>query len=187
MPVLAEEQIKAGKEIGRFINPARNYCWHACPICGKSRWVALIKGKLEHDRCTHCKWIGRKGENHPRWVKNRRQYFQGYVQIRLLSGDFFFPMTDRRGWVFEHRLVMATSLGRNLHLWEIVHHKNRIKDDNHIENLQLVSDDRHKQFTMLEMKIDRLLIKQDELMKQIKLLCWENKQMKEKQNANSAG
>jgi len=152
--------------------------FHACPVCKMPRWVSLRKGKPESDKCNQCKWDGRLKENHPLWVKNRTQYFQGYIQARLPSDNFFYPMADKRGWVFEHRLVMAKSLGRCLHDWEIVHHKNHIKDDNRIENLQLVSDDQHKSLTMMEMKIDRLLTKQDELMTEIKLLRFENKQLR---------
>ncbi len=179
MAEVLTELIKRGREIGRFKSPSRSYIFHVCPICDKQRWVALIMGNAESDRCNQCKWDGRKGENHPRWVKNNYQSFQGYIQTRLHKDDFFYSMTDRKGWVFEHRLVIAKSLGRCLHLWEIVHHINHIKNDNRLENLQLISDDRHKQLTILEVKIDRLITRQDELMAEIKLLRWENKQLKE--------
>lgn len=78
-------------------------------------------------------------------------------------------------YVLEHRLVMAKHISRCLQPWEIVHHKGtkypmgsvKDKQDNRIENLQLVTDDRHKQITILEAKIKRLLEKQDKLLEEI--------------------
>ena len=85
-----------------------------------------------------------------------RRYQSCIAEGRPYNTDFFYQMANKNGYVLEHRLVMARYLERNLHRWEIVHHKNHIRDDNRIENLQLVSDNRHKQITMLENRIKYL-------------------------------
>jgi hypothetical protein len=134
----------------------RNRKWVICPSCNEGRWVILSSTKRPtfSGRCHACNASVRGGNR----VKKgyRGKHSDGYVVIKLQPDDFFYTMSGRDGYVFEHRLVMAHSLGRCLHSWEIVHHLNHKRDDNRIENLQLVSDDRHKQISILEAKIARL-------------------------------
>lgn len=74
-------------------------------------------------------------ENHPRWKGGRQKTVKGYIHI--LKPDH--PYADNKGRIFEHRLVMENILGRYLLPTEVVHHKNKITNDNRPENLKLFS------------------------------------------------
>lgn len=43
----------------------------------------------------------------------------------------------RGGQTFQHRLIMEEHLGRPLFFYENVHHKNGIRHDNRLDNLEL--------------------------------------------------
>ena len=57
----------------------------------------------------------------------------GYVSIYEPAN----PNSAGNGYVLEHRKVMSEFLGRPLTQWEQVHHKNGVRHDNRIENLEL--------------------------------------------------
>lgn len=75
-------------------------------------------------------------ENHGRW-KGGRMRAGGYWRVLIDKDDPYAAMRNNTGYVLEHRLVMARSLGRVLKPNETVHHINGDCSDNRLENLQL--------------------------------------------------
>ncbi len=102
-----------------------------CRKCGKEFTTKTSRPRIF---CSRECW-GRS-EKHPSGFKGDKHISgKGYVYVL----DPNHPMYQNKGYkrVAEHRLVMEQKLGRRLHSWEIVHHKDTIKSHNDPDNLEL--------------------------------------------------
>lgn len=72
-------------------------------------------------------------------VTGRKRSRAGYVLLCIKHH----PNSDSNGYVMEHRVVMESSVGRFLKKSEVVHHKNHIKHDNRLGNLELTTHGEH--------------------------------------------
>lgn len=81
-----------------------------------------------------------KNSNNPRWAGGKRRTRDGYI-LQLVPDH---PLADSNGYVRQHHLVYHELVGpipKGFH----IHHKNGIKDDNRLENLELMSPEAHAQ------------------------------------------
>lgn len=137
-PVIGE--IRYGRDIEGFKDKKHQSIWLACPDCGTPRWVTYRSRYRDVClmRCPRCRNKYQIGEHATNWKGGVIHHQGGYIEVRIAKDDFFIPMANARGYVFEHRLVMAKHMKRCLLDWEIVHHKNGNRSDNRIENLELL-------------------------------------------------
>jgi len=84
----------------------------------------------------------RLGEKHPNW-KGGKYLKEGYVWILTSKPNGLNGRGGYKKYWLEHRVVMEKHLGRLLKKYEQVHHKNGIKHDNRISNLELVTNKTH--------------------------------------------
>lgn len=66
-------------------------------------------------------------------IGSKEKTWDGYI----IEFNPFHPTAPKKGWVREHKRIMSDYLGRPLNKYETVHHKNGIRDDNRLENLEL--------------------------------------------------
>lgn len=161
-------EIRKGSEIGKGDNHSGNkFVYHACEVCGKERWVVLKAGEPLYKRCPSCGMRASVYAHRGATCKVVRG--KGYLGIKLLPSDPFYPMACKAGYVMEHRLVMAKRLGRCLLPSEKVHHKDGIRSHNEDSNLELISLANHALLNSLCVDC--------ELRKEVRLLRWQIKEL----------
>lgn len=129
--IIRKRCLECGKFFRGDYRPHHKRCSKSC--YGKSKAFKKSRKKL---------WERYKGDGNPNWKGGKIGTGKGYIQI-YKPGH---PYSNNDGYVLEHRLLMEKKLKRYLKSEEIVHHKNRIKNDNRIENLKLLknSSEHHK-------------------------------------------
>lgn len=71
-----------------------------------------------------------------------------YILYKCISG-----VTDYSKWWYEHRIAYESANGIVLTSDQIVHHKNHIRTDNRIENLEVLSNEEHSRMHKKERDI----------------------------------
>ncbi len=117
--------------IKKIENDKYNNCQWLCKCdCGKGKIV--IATDLKRNKVKSCGCLTR-GPKINKKVYVLRKKGRGYIYFKSPNH----PNRTREGFVLEHRLIMEKYIGRLLINEETVHHKNGLKDDNRIENLEL--------------------------------------------------
>lgn len=109
-----------------------------CKNCGKEFQDYKCRKKVFCSR--DCQLKFQSGKNHYHWKGGVVISGGGYRMVYCPTH----PAAGKSKHVREHRLIMEQYLGRYLLPNEIVHHKNKDKQDNRIENLELTTRNKHR-------------------------------------------
>lgn len=141
----------SGKTCKACLSAGSRKLYKQKPCCGCGR-NNITKINIKKGLCSWCHDRAAKGLSLgvvPKAPKMRWRTPEGYIKIKNREH----PNSDKkRGCISEHSFVMSQYLGRPLTTKETVHHKNGIRDDNRIENLELW-DSKHPPGQRVEDKI----------------------------------
>lgn len=134
-----------GRKIEKQLHPRWKGGLPKCK-CG----VILSTRTTKTNLCRKCFLKTATAEKAGHW-KGGRKNNNGYVMI--FSPQH--PFSDQQGYVREHRLVIEKKLKRFLEKNEVVHHKNGVRNDNRITNLEILSKKQHDKLTYFSRNLDK--------------------------------
>lgn len=115
------------------------YQSHKCDFCGKECWAT--SSDLRRRGTGFCDTKCVQGWRTKMSREGRRDGANGYALVRRPEH----PNAMKNGYVLEHRYVMAELIGRPLEPHEVVHHKDGNRNNNAIENLELIASNAEHQ------------------------------------------
>lgn len=130
--ICGEWTVVSRAEDGKTRSGKRLVRWLCRCSCGTERVFSSIRLSDKMSNSCGCVVSRKRGREHHNWKGGRSVTGDGYVFVYVPGHP-----NARNGRIAEHRLVMARHLGRPLTPEETVHHKNGVRDDNRIENLEL--------------------------------------------------
>lgn len=124
-----------GKNVQKYPSQIKQYKHQFCDKYCKYEWNKTLEGYWKGKKMPFIKRPNRdvSGSKNPRWNGGKRIDKDGYVLIWKPDHKY----SDYHGYVREHRLVVEKYLDRILEPNEVVHHKDKNKKNNKIENLIL--------------------------------------------------
>lgn len=150
-------------KISELNNSQLLYTQRVCEICETNFWVKKVYLKTRparfcSEKCRNeyfaripkhsvCKFCGKPFRQK---IGGSKKYCKSKCYWLLMKSLFttnnskYITINTKNGKkIDEHRIVMENYLGRKLKRGEIVHHKNHNKQDNRIENLELITQSIH--------------------------------------------
>lgn len=107
-----------------------------------------MKGKKHSEETKRKLSEAKKGKFriHTKYGGHTKKRTDGYIAVFNPS----YHSASAEGYVMEHIIIVEQHLGRYLAGNEVVHHINKIRDDNRIENLQVMTRSEHATHHLLE-------------------------------------
>jgi hypothetical protein len=133
---------RLNKYEGCFISPLghESKCWDVtCGCCDIDWWISE-KELLRVKHFYTCDKVNLLDTLPGYFENNKYRTEEGYILLHK-PGSL---EVKNNGWGYEHRIVMAEHLGYAIGNKE-VHHKNERRNDNRLENLQVLTKAKHAQ------------------------------------------